>query len=208
MSNSDSFAEKASEVNFSAGHNGKVYTDCQLTEQVIENKGIFSGRVFSVEVSEVLLQNGNTAFREIVRHNGGAAVVALDDDRNVYMVRQFRCPFFEIMLEIPAGKLEMGEDPKECAFRELTEETGLIAQNIDDLGVFYPSPGYCSEKLFLFLATGLTLKESNPDEGEYLNVHRIPLDTLLQKIDLGEIKDGKTIAALLKTARRLELELG
>jgi len=181
------------------------YEESDMVEVPVSCDTVFQGHVFSVDVTKVLLRDGLLASREIVRHNGGAAIVPMDDQGNIYMVRQFRSPFGKVLLEIPAGKLEPGEDPEVCAIRELEEETGLKSGHVVSLGVLYPSPGYCSEKLHLFLATRLSHGISNPDEGEFLNVHRIPLRVLLQKIENGEISDAKTIAALLKTARRLEL---
>ncbi|MBN1892236.1 MAG: NUDIX hydrolase [Clostridiales bacterium] len=185
--------------------NNEAFEESELSEKFVSSQKVFDGRVFAVEIADVLLNDGCVTTREIVRHNGGAAIVPLDDDGNVYVVRQYRCPFQEILLEIPAGKLEPDEDPKECAIRELKEETGLQSSDVERLGVIYPTPGYCSEKLFLFLATGLLPGESNPDKGEFLNVHRVPIKVLLEKIDSGEISDAKTIVALLKTARRLGL---
>jgi ADP-ribose pyrophosphatase len=163
----------------------------------------FAGRVFQVEVHDVRLPDGRMAKREIVRHNGGACVVAVDDDENVYLVRQFRKPFEEELLEVPAGKLEVGEDPLDCATRELMEETGLAASSIEWLATVYPSPGYLSEILWIYLATGLTYGQSNLDDGEFLSVHPYPMSELLAMIDRGEIRDAKTQVGLLRAARVL-----
>ena len=166
----------------------------------------FSGRVFNVEVHAVTLPDGRMSRREIVRHNGGACVLPLDKDLNVTLVRQYRKAFDREMLEIPAGKLEPGEDPLTCARRELAEETGLTARQFLLLTVFYPSPGYCSEVLSVYLATGLTKGKANPDEGEFLACQTYPLDTLLDLVDQGKIQDGKTLIALLMTSRRIMQE--
>ncbi len=174
-------------------------------EKILSQERHFQGRVFSADVLEVSLPDGSLGRREIVRHNGGAAIVPLDKDNNVYMVRQFRIPFEMVLLEIPAGKLEKDEDPELCASRELKEETGFLAEKIESLGSIFPSPGYCGEVLHLFLATGLTAGEMALDEGEFLTVEKIPLQRLLEKIDQGLIRDAKTVIALLKTARRLGL---
>ncbi len=174
-----------------------------FSEKTVHSEKIFSGRVFEVEVLTVQLHDGRPARREIVRHNGGACVVAVDENRQVYLVRQFRKPYDEMMLEIPAGKLEIGEDPAECAKRELTEETGLTAAKIEWLTTIYPSPGYCSEVLTIYLATGLAQGAAAPDEGEHLICQRMPLDVLLQMIDRGEIRDAKTQVGLLALDRRL-----
>lgn len=201
---SDQSSKSVESVNrYLMNENNEAFEESELSETMVSTRKAFDGRVFSVEIAEVLLSDGCVATREIVRHNGGAAIVPLDDEGNVYMVRQYRCPFQQNLLEIPAGKLEADEDPLECAVRELKEETGLQSSDVESLGVIYPTPGYCSEKLFLFLATGLLPGESNPDKGEFLNVHRVPIRVLLEKIDAGEISDAKTIVALLKTARRL-----
>ena len=174
-----------------------------LLESVLESNVVFRGRVFTAEVLKVRLHDGHESAREIVRHNGGAAILPLDEEGNVYVVRQFRSPFAQVLTEIPAGKLEPGEDPKEAAIRELSEETGLTAQKVESLGIIYPTPGYCAEKLYLYLATGLSAGESHPDEGEELAVKKVPLELLLEMVDRDEIHDAKTVAALLKAARKL-----
>lgn len=163
----------------------------------------FSGRVFNVEVHAVTLPDGASSRREIVRHNGGACVLALDSRRCVTMVRQYRKAFDCELLEIPAGKLEKGEDPLDCARRELSEETGLSADRFQWLTTFYPSPGYTSEILHIYLATGLTPGQAHLDKGEFLSCQTLPLDTLLEMVDRGEIRDAKTVIALLLTARLL-----
>lgn len=179
--------------------------DSDLVEKEIACQEIFCGKVFSVEMLDVILQDGSEGKREIVRHNGGATIVPLDHDNNVYMVRQFRAPFGRVILEIPAGKLELNEKPENCAERELTEETGLRADCIEKLGTIYPSPGYCSEELHLYLATGLHQGPANPDDGEFLQIVKEPITKLVAMIESGEICDAKTVAALLLTARRLSI---
>jgi len=183
---------------------GDQYDD-DPSEEIIRKERKFTGRVFAAEILDVRLQDGSYGKREIVRHNGGAAVVALDDEMNVYVVRQFRTPFEQVLVEIPAGKLEVGEIPRDCAIRELCEETGLRATMVEDLGCIFPSPGYCAESLYLFLATGLTQHDRNLDPGEFVSVEKVPLKVLLEKIDEGKIRDAKTVVALLKTARRVSI---
>ncbi|MDW7658849.1 MAG: NUDIX hydrolase [Bacillota bacterium] len=166
----------------------------------------FSGRVFNVEVHAVTLPDGASSRREIVRHNGGACVLALDSRRCVTMVRQYRKAFDCDLLEIPAGKLETGEDPLDCARRELSEETGLTAARFYLLTTFYPSPGYSSEILHVYLATGLTPGQAHLDKGEFLSCQSYPLNALLKMVDRGEIRDAKTVIALLLTDRRLAID--
>lgn len=170
-------------------------------EKTLENKEIFSGRVFEVVEQTVLLEDNQIAKREIVRHNGGAAIVAIDELQNIYMVKQFRKPVDMETLEIPAGKLEKGEEPYLCAVRELAEETGIIANKIDPLGCILTTPGFCDEKLYLYLATELTKGASSLDHDEFLSCEKIPLVKCLEKIEQGEIIDSKSVIGILRTAR-------
>lgn len=197
--------DKICSIDSITGDDEALTSEDDLIETVVSRTKMFSGHVFTAEVMEVTLANGEPGKREIVRHNGGATIVPLDKDNNVYMVRQFRAPFQKVLLETPAGKLEPGEDPRECAIRELLEETGLRAESVLDLGRMYSSPGYCSEILHMYLATGLTEGQATPDEGEFLNVVKIPLTKLLENIEDGSICDAKSVIALLKTARRLKI---
>lgn len=170
-------------------------------EKTLDNKEIFHGRVFDVIEQTVLLEDDRTAKREIVRHNGGAVIVAIDELHNVYMVRQFRKPIDMETLELPAGKLEKGEDPYLCAIRELAEETGVKADKMDSLGYVLTTPGFCDEKLYLYLATDLVKGSSNPDHDEFLSCEKIPLAKCVEKVERGEITDSKSIIGILRTAR-------
>ncbi len=163
----------------------------------------FRGQVFDVEVHEVTLPDGKTGKRELVRHAGGACVLALDEQGRVPMVRQYRKAFEHVLLEVPAGKLEVGEDPLACAQRELQEETGVVAAHYRKLGTLYPSPGYCSEQLHLYLATGLTTGPARPDAGEFVSCEWVPFADLIQAIEADQIRDAKTVVALLMAARQL-----
>ncbi len=171
-------------------------------EKTLENKEIYRGRVFTVFEQTVELENGKVAKREIVRHNGGAAIVAIDEDFNVYLVRQFRKPFDIETLEIPAGKLEIGEDPYFCAVRELKEETGVSAGEIESLGYILTTPGFCDEKLYLYLATHLSPGRMNLDYDEFLSCEKVPLSECILKIERGEINDSKSVIAILRAARK------
>ncbi|MBQ9413875.1 MAG: NUDIX hydrolase [Clostridia bacterium] len=173
-------------------------TDEQLTEKTLEEHTVFEGRIITVRNDVALLPNGQTAKREIVAHPGGVCVAALTDDDELLFVRQFRYPYGEIVTELPAGKLEKGEDPKEAGIRELKEETGATAEHVVSLGKLYPSPGYCGEIIHLYFATGLHFGEQSPDEDEFLDVLRIPLSEAVGMVMAGKLPDAKTQTAVLK----------
>jgi ADP-ribose pyrophosphatase len=179
-----------------------------LTEKTIEVTKVFEGQVFQVEVQTVEMPDKRHARREIVRHGGGACILAVDDHDHVYLVRQYRKAFDSELLEVPAGKLEPGESPEACARRELAEETGLQAENVELLARMYPTPGYCSEILYIFLATGLVVGEARLDDGEHLVCQTFPVADVLAMIDRGEIADAKTLIALLSYRRRLAGQTG
>ncbi|MBQ8604507.1 MAG: NUDIX hydrolase [Oscillospiraceae bacterium] len=168
------------------------------TEKTINEETIFTGRIFTVKRKHVELENGHTRQREVVLHNGGAAVLPVDDDGNVYLIRQFRSPFEQEVLEIPAGKLEKGEDPFEAAKRELSEETGFTAKHYFDLGQVWPTVGFCSEILYIWMATGLTRGETHFDEDEFVTTVKMPLEDAWNMCMDGTIKDSKTLVAIMK----------
>ena len=176
-----------------------------LTERFVSREDKFSGRILTVHVDTVTLPDGSVATREVADHPGGVAIVALDDDNNVLLVEQFRYVFNEPVLEIPAGKLEKGEDPYLAALRELKEETGATPGLFQPLGKLYPSPGCYGETLHLFLARNLTFGDAKPDEDEFLRADRMPLDVLLQRILRNEIADAKTVAGVLKAKLYLNI---
>lgn len=167
-------------------------------EQTIDVQPIFEGRVINVHKDSVKLTDGETAYREIVSHNGGVAIVGLTDDDRVVLVRQFRAPYKETIFEIPAGKLEKGEDPFEAGKREFKEECGAEAKKYFDLGKFYPTPGYCGETIHLYGAVGLKFGEQKLDDDEFLDVYKMPLEEAFEKCISGEFRDGKTLAGIMK----------
>lgn len=170
----------------------------ELIEKTLSRETIFDGRIIHVHRDSVQLPNGETATREVVDHNGGVCILALDDENRALVVSQFRYPYQEVVREVPAGKLERGEDPREAAIRELKEETGAVAGDFRSLGELYPSPGYCGEIIRMYLARELRFGETHLDEDEFLNLERVPFDELVEQVLSGEIKDAKTIAVVLK----------
>jgi ADP-ribose pyrophosphatase len=173
----------------------------EFNEKMLSRKTIFNGKVFTVYEDTVILQNENQASREVVKHSGGVGIVAINQKNEVFLVKQFRYAASEVLLEIPAGKLEIGEKPEDCGVRELLEETGYSADKLISLGFIYPTPAYCNEKIYIYFVRVKGEQGSqNLDKDEFLSVHKIPLDKAIQKILEGEITDAKTIVALLKTS--------
>ena len=169
-----------------------------LNEQPLSADYKYRGRIINLRVDTALLPNGSSATREVVEHPGGVCVAALTEDGCLLFVRQFRYPSQKVLLELPAGKLDPGEDPLEAGKRELREETGAEAARYESLGELYPSPGYCGEIIHLYAATGLTFGQMSPDEDEFLEVEKIPLEEAARMVLDNEIADAKTQAAVLK----------
>ena len=175
-----------------------------LKEETLTREYRFNGRIINLRTDRVRLPNGAEAGREVVEHPGGVCVAPLTDDHELLFVRQYRYPYEEVVLELPAGKRDKnGEEPLECGKRELQEETGAVAAEYISLGEVYPSPGYCDEIIYLYLANGLDFGEARPDEDEFVEVERIPLERAVEMVMSGEIVDAKTQIAVLKTARLL-----
>lgn len=172
----------------------------ELFEKTIGHKEIFNGRVINVCVDEIELENGHKSNREVVNHPGGVCIAALTENDELLFVRQFRYPYKEVVLELPAGKLEKGQNPLENGKRELLEETGATGTNYCSLGKLYPSPGYCAEIIHLYFCRIQSFDESRPDEDEFLKVEKIPLDDAVEMVLNNQIPDAKTQTAVLKTA--------
>lgn len=171
----------------------------KLTEKQISTNKIYDGRILKVRVDEVLLENGKTTKREVIEHNGAVCVVPITDDNTVYMVRQFRYPFNETILEVPAGKLDSKDEKwEDAAIRELKEETGMQTDDLVYIGDYRPSVAFLTEVIHMYVAKGLHKGKQNLDDDEFLEVEKYPLQKLVDMVMSGEITDGKTIAAILK----------
>ena len=178
--------------------------DSNLREIPQSQKTVFEGILIDVSHMQVQLPNGQLAAREIVHHKGAAAVVPVDAEGNVYMVRQHRVALDLMTLEIPAGKLDyVGEDPYDCAVRELEEETGLRAESFELLTNVVTTPGFCTETIGLYLATGLSQHEDHPDPDEFLYVEKLPLQEAVARVMSGEFRDAKTALGLLMAWQKL-----
>ncbi|MCI8497482.1 MAG: NUDIX hydrolase [Clostridiales bacterium] len=175
-----------------------------LEEKTLHEKEIFRGRILRVHVDEVLLPNGETSSREVVEHPGGVCVAALTEQDELLFVRQFRYPYGKVILELPAGKLDRGEDPLDCGRRELREETGAVGREYVFLGENYPSPGYCAESIYLYATRIDHFEEQQLDENEFLDVLRIPLSEAVRMCFSGDLPDAKTQLAVLKTAALMD----
>ena len=167
-------------------------------EKTIDSKVIYEGKILTLRRDTVELENGNHAAREVIDHPGGVAVLAIDEHEHILFVSQFRYPFGGVMLELPAGKLERGENPQECGVRELSEECGCKADCFVPLAKMYPTCAYDTEIIHIFLATGLHQSRQHLDEDEFLTVRRIPVEKAVQMVLDGEIPDAKTQLGILK----------
>lgn len=175
-----------------------------LRESPVRSETVYSGKILQLQRDTVLLPNGKTASRELIRHVGAVCVVPLTEENEVIVERQYRYPVAEVLTEIPAGKLDSKqEDRLEAARRELREETGVTADEMIDLGTFFPAAAYSDERITLYLARGLHFGARELDEDEFLDVERVPLKTLLDDVMAGKIPDVKTQMAILKIARYL-----
>ncbi len=177
--------------------------DDHLTEQVLSSEPLYLGKLVHLYLEEVKLPNGEPGRREIIKHPGAVAMVPLHKNGDVLLVRQFRLAANQVMLEIPAGTLNPGEDPLLAAGRELQEEVRVRAGKLERIGGQFAAPGYTTEYIHLYLATDLTVAPLELDEDEFLEIVRMPFDEAIRRVLAGEINDSKTISALLLAARRL-----
>ena len=176
----------------------------ELRETPLSDETVFQGVLIDISHMQVRLPNGQTALREVVHHKGAAAVVPVDAEGNVYLVRQHRVVVDLMTLEIPAGKLDyVGEDPLSCAHRELEEETGLRAGKMEKLMQVVTTPGFCTEQIGLYLATELSQHEDHPDPDEFLHVEKLPLAEAVRRVMAGELRDAKTALGLLMAWEKL-----
>lgn len=165
-------------------------------EKQIASKRVYQGRILDLFVDDVICPNGIESKREFVSHRGGAAILAIDKDENAYFVRQFRYPYREELLEIPAGKIEKDENPINTAKRELTEETGLISDDLEEYGVLYPTPGYTNEKLYVYKTVADEIGQTHLDSDEFIDVCKINIEKAFDMVVSGVIKDAKTVYAI------------
>ncbi len=179
--------------------------DSPGAEKVVSSRRIYEGRISNLREDTVELANGRAALREIVEHADVVAIVPLDDDGNVLLVRQYRLAAEDALLEVPAGMVDEGEDIAVAAQRELREETGYRAEQMQRLTGFFVSPGFCTEFVHVFLARGLVEDALDADEDEDIRLERIPLAEAVRLVTSGEIRDGKSIVGLLLAARRHDL---
>ena len=178
----------------------------KLYEEPLSREVLYEGRILDLYRDQVRLENGRTAVREVVHHPGGVTVLALTEREEVFVVRQFRYPFAQVLTELPAGKLEAGEDPLAAAQRELEEEVGVRAAHWEDLGKLYPTVAYDDEVIHMYLATGLSRTQRHLDEDEFLVAEPVPVQELAGQVLRGEIRDAKTQAAVLKYWCRRQAE--
>ena len=168
-----------------------------LIEKFLDSKVVYDGNLLTVYCDKVQLPNGKEASREFIRHPGAVAVVPITPEGNIVLVRQYRYPVGKTMLEVPAGKLDKGEHPDECALRELEEETGYVAHSIKKLSSIYTTPGFTDEVIHLYVADQLTLSKQCPDEDEFLDVEIYTKEQVRAMIDDGTLNDAKSMLALL-----------
>ncbi|MBU5437568.1 NUDIX hydrolase [Tissierella sp. MSJ-40] len=172
-------------------------------EKTMKSEKIYEGKILNLRIDTVELPDKKYSKREIVEHPGAVAIVPVTDDNCIILVKQFRKPVEKSLLEIPAGKLEINEEPRETANRELKEETGYVSNKMEYLFEFFTSPGFSNEKMHLFLATGLVEGDAVPESDEFIEVIKVNIDDLMKMIDRGEIVDSKTIVGIFMAKKYL-----
>ena len=172
----------------------------KLFEKTLDSDMVYDGKIIKVYRDDALLPNGMTAHREVVHHIGAVAVLAIDKDENAYFVNQYRYPVQKELFEVPAGKMELGEIPLECAKRELKEECGVEAEKWTELGPIYTTPGFTDEIIWLFVAEELSEVNQQLDDDEFLNVEKLPLKDVFDKVVKGTVPDAKTQILVLRGA--------
>ena len=180
----------------------------EFKEEMVSQETVYEGVIVNVRRDKARLMDGRITNREVVEHPGGVAVFAMDDQGRVALVRQYRYPMGEETLELPAGKLEPGEDPRDSGLRDLAEETGLVPGTFEDMGCLYSSPGILAERIYLYFAKDLTQGPTHPDDGEFVETVWLPYQDLVDKARRGEIKDGKTLVGILKASFLLDAGQG
>ena len=179
----------------------------ELKEETVSQETVYEGIIVNIRQDKARLTDGRITGREVIEHPGGVAVFALDEEERVILVRQFRYPVGEVVLELPGGKLEKGEDPRDSGLRELEEETGLRPGTFLPMGCSFSSPGILEERIHLFFAKDLVQGPSHPDDGEFLEIVRVPYTELMDMVRRGEIHDSKTLAGILKASLLMEKPL-
>lgn len=174
-----------------------------LQEKTVSSDLIYEGPIFTITHDRAELENGKTAIRDVLHHHGGVCVIPITENNEIFLVKQFRYPFQTVTREVPAGKLEKGEDHGECGRRELLEETGCTCSEYIYLGEMLPTPAYNTEVTYMYLARGLKFSSQSLDPDEFLDVERIPLSEAVKQVMDGTIRDGKTQIVILKAARML-----
>ncbi|RKD34553.1 NUDIX hydrolase [Thermohalobacter berrensis] len=175
-------------------------------EKTMKTEKIYDGKILKLRIDTVELPDKKYSKREIVEHPGAVGIVPITENNEVVLVKQYRKAVEKVLYEIPAGKLEIGEEPLNCAVRELKEETGIIADKMEFISEFYTTPGFCDEKIYLFIAQGLEEGKANPDNDEYIDVVKLKINEVLSMINDGVILDSKTIIGILMAKRVLEGE--
>lgn len=168
-----------------------------IIEKTVKSKNLYNGKIVKLDIETVLLPNGNITEREIIRHPGAVAILPIDSNENIYFIKQFRKAINDILIEIPAGKLEIGEEPYKCALRELQEEIGYTSNKLTLINTIYTSPGFADEIIYIYKAEELVKSQLKKDEDEFIDICIFHKGQVFDMIKNGEIKDAKTIVALL-----------